>query len=183
MVDDRAENPESVILEILANGPVVAKEFRRLAYSRGVPVKDIRRAAHAIGARCRKHGGRGQLGGGWQWELSRPADRGIVQIPGRRGYYAKFLFHGRQIVQKLADDFDTAKVRIADLYARLESERAAAPPPLPRISTPRKPRIDATVSGRLRLVARDCIARQVPDIAARLLRLCGAVERLETRKA
>jgi hypothetical protein len=182
VVDDRADNPESVILEILANGPVVAKEFRRLAYQRGVPVKDIRRAARAVGAKCRKYGGRGQLGGGWQWELSRPADRGIVQIPGRRGYYAKFLFHGTQICEKLSDDFDTAKVRIAELYARLESERAANPPPLPRISTPRKPRIDATIAGRLRLIARDCIARQLPDIAARVLRECGAVAQLEKRK-
>lgn len=179
MVDDRADDPQSVILEILANGPVVAKEFRRLAYERGVPMKDIRRAAHAVGAKCRKYGGRGQLGGGWQWELSRPADRGIVQIPGRRGYYAKFLFHGRQICEKLADDFETAKARIAELYARLESERAANPPPLPRIATARKPRIDATIAGRLRMIARDLIAIGSPKLAARVLRECGAVSKLE----
>jgi integrase/recombinase XerD len=45
---------------------------------------------------------------------------GMVQRPGRKGYYADFRVRGRRVQEKLGTDFDAAKTILADLRARAE---------------------------------------------------------------
>jgi hypothetical protein len=45
---------------------------------------------------------------------------GMVQRPGRKGYYADFRVRGRRVQEKLGTDFDATKTILADLRARAE---------------------------------------------------------------
>lgn len=164
MVEDKADDPVDVIRAILAAGPVPAPEFRRLAHEQGVPVKEIPKAAKAAGAECRRLGRPGE--GGWIWALTSLADQGIVTRKGRKGFYAKFMFHGKEIQQWLADDLDTARARLVELKADLEHKRAANPPQR-RQPSPREKREVKALSVQLRELARE------------LLAVCGRVRKLE----
>lgn len=170
MVNDKADDPVEVVKRILAGGPIPAPEFRRLAHEMGIPVKMIPAAAEAAGAKCRRIGvafeRRGN--GGWVWELTGPPDQGIITKGNRKGYYANFFFHGKQVREKLGNDLETARARMAELRKELEAERAAEPP---RPSRPAAPRVVKPAHQLLR------------ELTRQLLRLCNRVERLEGAKA
>lgn len=169
MVDDKTADPVGIIIGILAQGPVPAPVFRRLAHERGVPVKGIAKAARAAGAQCRRHGlpcaGRGE--GGWVWTLRRPPDEGIVSLPGRPGFYARLYRRNKVRQQKLGDTIEEARTRLAELRKQMDEEEAAAgkAPPTRRY----RARLAKPVHEQLKEVAREC------------LRLARAVKALEAR--
>src|SRR5262249_49428387 len=120
MVDDKAHDPAAVVKDILANGPLLVGAFRKLAHQRGIPVKDINKAADAAGAHRRRQGRPGE--GGWVMTLEQPADEGIITRPGRQGFYAHVTSHGKEVQQKLGNTIEEARERMARLKEKLQEE-------------------------------------------------------------
>lgn len=162
MHTDSTEAPEIIVRDILANGPLPPAEFRRLAHERGIPVKNIGKAAKAAGAECRRIGPPGK--DGWLWMLSAPADDGIVTRSGRAGFYAHFFRHGQEVQQKLGDTIEEARERMKELKTRLDAE---AGPDRRGGARPHPPKIVKPLHDQLRDLARD------------LLKLHRAVKALE----
>lgn len=166
----KADDPVAVVREILSNGPVPAPEFRRRARELGVPVKQTPQACRDAGAKCVRYGPPGA--GGWQWQLGKPEDFGIIQRPNRRGLHAKFFFRGREIQRKLTDDDDMEAARLAmtELRAQLEEEDTVFAPRRRRSEPPAYPPPDA-----LPVTLADCMR----DVARQLVRLCRKARQLE----
>jgi hypothetical protein len=160
MAVDRTMDPVAAVREILAGGPVPAPEFRRLAREQGIPVKGIPKAVEAAGARYRRDGRPGE--GGWVYELTTSEGEGIIERPGRKGFYAHFFFHGREIQCKLADDLETATVRLAELRRKLEQEWESLTSPrpwTPKLQAPPKP-----------------LHEQMQELARQMLRVARLIE-------
>lgn len=166
----KADDPVAVVREILAGGPVPAPEFRERAYERGIPKKEIGKACRDAGADCVRYGPPGA--GGWQWQLGKPEDFGIIKRPNRRGLHAKFFFRGREIQRKLTDDDDmeAAKLAMAELVAQLEEEDTVFAPYRRRSEPPAYPPRE-----EMPVTLADCMR----DVARQLVRLCRKARQLE----
>lgn len=175
MTDGKARDPVQVVRDILADGPLSAPDFRRMANERGVSFRSLPKAARLAGAECRRIGRPG--GGAWLWDLRHGVDRFITTKPNRKGYYCDNLFlRGKEIQCKLADDLPAARVRVAELLKERDAEREKDREAKRRPPTPPVPRVDPSP----RLIVQP-VHVQLHDLGRELLRLYRRVKELESK--
>jgi putative DNA primase/helicase len=67
------EEADAFLLELLAGGPVSAKEVKRQAEETGVSVRTLKRSKHSLGVEARREGGIAETGQ-WLWALPKGAN-------------------------------------------------------------------------------------------------------------
>jgi hypothetical protein len=107
-----------IIRQILANGPLPAKEFHQKAHAAGVPKQGIYQLARQAGARSRRAGGVGAKG--YEvWALEKDLlEHGLLQRRNRKGYYAYVWQNGKEVQVKLDDDLEKAKQKLQELKSQ-----------------------------------------------------------------
>lgn len=75
--DDDGDDPASFLRDLLADGPLAAKEVQREAREFGLTEKTLRRAREKLGIRPRKAG----MSSGWIWELPAEGAHAVPKMP------------------------------------------------------------------------------------------------------